>query len=47
MEKDLTVQPEILRKYVDVCLTYVNLAITQARHLLLVEDLVDSLKVLA
>uniref|UniRef100_A0A8C7UXG7 Reticulon n=1 Tax=Oncorhynchus mykiss TaxID=8022 RepID=A0A8C7UXG7_ONCMY len=44
MEKDLTVQPEILRKYVDVCLTYVNLAITQARHLLLVEDLVDSLK---
>ncbi|CAB1333180.1 unnamed protein product [Coregonus sp. 'balchen'] len=44
MEQDLTVQPETFRKYVDVCLTYVNRAIKQARHLLLVEDLVDSLK---
>lgn len=45
MEQDLTVQPEMFRKYVDVFLTYVNRAVKQVRHLLLVEDLVDSLKV--
>ncbi|XP_038821504.1 reticulon-3-B-like [Salvelinus namaycush] len=44
MEQDLTVQPETFRKYVDVFLTYVNRAVKQVRHLLLVEDLVDSLK---
>uniref|UniRef100_A0A673ZG99 Reticulon n=1 Tax=Salmo trutta TaxID=8032 RepID=A0A673ZG99_SALTR len=44
MEQDLTVQPEMFRKYVDVFLTYVNRVVKQVRHLLLVEDLVDSLK---
>ncbi|KAM9437228.1 reticulon-3-B-like [Salvelinus alpinus] len=44
MAQDLTVQPETFRKYVDVFLTYVNRAVKQVRHLLLVEDLVDSLK---
>ncbi|NP_001297884.1 reticulon-3-B [Esox lucius] len=44
MEKDLTVKSENFRQFVDMSLTYLNHAIKQARHLLLVEDLVDSLK---
>ncbi|KAL0993886.1 hypothetical protein UPYG_G00115200 [Umbra pygmaea] len=44
MEKDLSVKPETFRKYVEVGLSYVNHVIKQARHLLLVEDLIDSLK---
>ncbi|KAJ7996394.1 hypothetical protein DPEC_G00236630 [Dallia pectoralis] len=44
MEKDLTVKPENFRKFVDMTLAYLNHAVKQARHLLLVEDLVDSLK---
>ncbi|KAM6970754.1 reticulon-3-B-like [Aplochiton taeniatus] len=44
MERDISVPPETFRKVVDVSLKYVNCFIKRARHLLLVEDLVDSLK---
>ncbi|XP_067084942.1 reticulon-3-B-like [Osmerus mordax] len=44
MERDISVPAETFRKGVDVSLTYVNRFTRQARRLLLVEDLVDSLK---
>ena len=45
MERDISVPAETFRKGVDVSLAYVNRFTRQARRLLLVEDLVDSLKV--
>lgn len=44
MERDVCIPAETFRKGVDATLTYVNRFIRQARRLLLVEDLVDSLK---
>ncbi|XP_046899053.1 reticulon-3-B-like [Hypomesus transpacificus] len=44
MERDISVPAETFRKGVDVSLAYVNRFTRQARRLLLVEDLVDSLK---
>lgn len=44
MERDINIPPETFRKLTDVCLSYFNRFTKQARRLLLVEDLVDSLK---
>uniref|UniRef100_A0AAY4B267 Reticulon n=1 Tax=Denticeps clupeoides TaxID=299321 RepID=A0AAY4B267_9TELE len=45
MEKDITVSPEKFGKFVDLSLAHVNRGLLQARRLVLVEDVVDSLKV--
>lgn len=44
MERDISIPPETFRRSVDVGLTYVNRFTRQARRLILVQDLVDSLK---
>uniref|UniRef100_A0AAY4B298 Reticulon n=1 Tax=Denticeps clupeoides TaxID=299321 RepID=A0AAY4B298_9TELE len=44
MEKDITVSPEKFGKFVDLSLAHVNRGLLQARRLVLVEDVVDSLK---
>ncbi|KAJ8405772.1 hypothetical protein AAFF_G00312090 [Aldrovandia affinis] len=44
MEKDVAIPPETFRKYMDLGLSYFNQGLQQMRHLFLVEDLVDSLK---
>lgn len=45
MEKDITISPQKFRKHVDHALTHINRGLLEARRLLLVEDVVDSLKV--
>ncbi|XP_048457428.1 reticulon-4-like isoform X2 [Rhincodon typus] len=44
LETDVAVSDELVRKYSDIGLSYINRVITELRRLFLVEDLVDSLK---
>ncbi|XP_024122751.2 reticulon-3-like [Oryzias melastigma] len=45
LEKDISISPEAVRELGDQCLIHLNHFTTRTRRLLLVEDLVDSLKV--
>lgn len=45
MERDISVSSEVVRQLADQSLIYLNWFSSQTRRLLLVEDLVDSLKV--
>ncbi|XP_016113515.1 reticulon-3-B-like [Sinocyclocheilus grahami] len=45
MERDISVSPDTARRYMDMCLEKLNTALRKTRRLVLVEDLVDSLKV--
>lgn len=44
MERDITISPERFRKHVDYALTHINRGLLEARRLILVDDVVDSLK---
>ncbi|XP_067280274.1 reticulon-3-B-like [Pseudorasbora parva] len=44
MERDICITPDAARRYMDVCLVRINAALIQTRRLVLVEDVVDSLK---
>lgn len=45
MERDISISPDTARKYMDIFLVKLNTALEQIRRLVLVEDVVDSLKV--
>lgn len=45
MERDISISPDTARRYMDVFLVKLNTALEQIRRLVLVEDVVDSLKV--
>ncbi|KAM9734148.1 reticulon-3-B-like isoform 2-T5 [Menidia menidia] len=47
LEKDISVSPEAVQQVTDQCLLHLNSLTAQTRRLLLVEDLVDSLKLAA
>ncbi|RVE76707.1 hypothetical protein OJAV_G00011440 [Oryzias javanicus] len=47
LEKDISISPEAVRELGDQCLLHLNRFTTRTRRLLLVEDLVDSLKLAA
>ncbi|XP_041949384.1 reticulon-3-B-like isoform X1 [Alosa sapidissima] len=44
MARDISISPQKFRRHVDYALTHINRGILEARRLLLVEDVVDSLK---
>ncbi|KAK9955966.1 hypothetical protein ABG768_015804 [Culter alburnus] len=44
MERDISISPDTARRYMDVFLVKLNTALEQIRRLVLVEDVVDSLK---
>ncbi|XP_012675026.1 reticulon-3-B-like [Clupea harengus] len=44
MARDITISPQKFRKHVDYALTHVNRGLLEARRLILVEDVVDSMK---
>lgn len=45
MERDIRISPDTARRYMDIFLVKLNTALIQTRRLVLVEDVVDSLKV--
>lgn len=45
MERDISISPDTARRYMDIFLVKLNTALVQIRRLVLVEDVVDSLKV--
>lgn len=45
LDQDVALPAELVHKYSDVALGRINAIIIELRHLFLVEDLVDSLKV--
>ncbi|KAL2095202.1 hypothetical protein ACEWY4_009921 [Coilia grayii] len=44
MDRDITISPQKFRKHMDYALTHINRGLVEARRLILVEDVVDSLK---
>ncbi|XP_048022409.1 reticulon-3-B-like isoform X2 [Megalobrama amblycephala] len=44
MERDISISPDTARRYMDIFLVKLNTALVQIRRLVLVEDVVDSLK---
>ncbi|XP_056099063.1 reticulon-3-like [Rhinichthys klamathensis goyatoka] len=44
MERDIRISPDTARRYMDIFLVKLNTALIQTRRLVLVEDVVDSLK---
>jgi len=45
MERDIRIPPDTAHRYMDMFLEKLNTALIQTRRLVLVEDVVDSLKV--